>query len=106
MFQTLRLTYKLMTACLCVMAGNPEAELSFSCQTRIKTKQRACLRVDHLDQLMRVSHSGVGVEAFDYAYSLAQFVKANRRIALSILPALTIQLLHCHSIQWNILNCL
>ena len=74
--------YRLMVACLCVMVGNAETERCFSCQNRIKTKQRSNLTVEHLDQLMRVSCSGVGVEDFDYDSALALFAKANRRIAL------------------------
>ena len=74
--------YKLMVACLCVMVGNTEAERVFSCQNRVKTKQRTCLTVEHLDPLMRVSHCGVGVEEFDYDSALAQFVKVKRRIDL------------------------
>ena len=74
--------YWLMVACLCVMVGNAETERPFSCQRRIKTKQRCNLTVEHLDQLMRVSCSGFGVEDFDYDSALAQFAKANRRIAL------------------------
>ena len=74
--------YLLMVACLCVMVGNAETERCFSCQNRIKTKQRFNLTVEHLDQLMRMRCSGVGVEDFDYDSALVLFAKANRRIAL------------------------
>ena len=73
--------YKLMVASLCVMVGNAETERCFSCQNRIKTKQRSRITIDHLDQLMRVSYSGVGVEEFDYDSALAQFAKANSKQA-------------------------
>ena len=69
-------------ACLCVMVGNAETERCFSCQNHIKTKQRSNLTVDHLDQLMRIGSSGVGVEEFEYDSTLALFAKANGRIAL------------------------
>ena len=39
-----------------------ETERCFSCQNRIKTKQRCNPTIDHLDQLMRISCSGVRVE--------------------------------------------
>ena len=74
--------YRLMVACLCVMVGNAETGRCFSCQNRIKTKQRSNHTVEHLDQLMRMSCSGVGVEDFDYDSALVLFAKANHRIAL------------------------
>ena len=45
--------YKLMVACLCVMVGNAEAERVFSCQNRVKTKQRTCLMVERSVQRHR-----------------------------------------------------
>ena len=54
--------FKLMTACHCILVGNSEAERVFSCQNRIKTKQRSNLTVEHLDQLIRLSHNFIPLE--------------------------------------------
>lgn len=72
--------YRLMTASLCTLVGNAEAERLFSVQNRIKTSLRNRLSIAQLDRLIRVSYENIPPEEFDFDSAQKLFFKANRRL--------------------------
>ena len=66
--------YKLMVLALVIMPSNAEAERSFSVQNRIKTRLRCRLTVEHLDQLIRLSYSGIPISDFHFDEALDNYM--------------------------------
>ncbi len=68
-----------MSACLCIMVGNAEAERVFSYQNHIKSRLRTSLTVEHLDELMRISYAKMAIEQFPFKDAMTEFFSATHR---------------------------
>ena len=54
-----------MSFCMNILVGNAETERAFSCQNRIMTKLRKQLKVERLDQLIRLNYAGIAMEELE-----------------------------------------
>ncbi len=71
--------YKLFCLAMCVIVGNSEAEIVFSCQNLIKNKLWYNLELTNLDRLIRISYAKVLLEDFPFDDALDIFLQANHR---------------------------